>query len=199
MKGSLKRVDHERGDLDMPEPGFTAGSIPVILRISKAMQRRSHKIVKLIQRSAPGDRRRVKKAGKLVQLVHRLALQRIEKMPGIEQIKARSQSRAPPRQGPGAPKLPPHHQPGCTPVYPVRQAISEAHCRPERRPPRKQEHPCRQFYSVQRHGGVSSRLRSSHRRDTPEANGWEVPSIRGNERPPPRQPRSCSMLIMLNT
>ena len=93
----VERIDHKRGDMDMLEPGLTAGSIPVILRISEAVQRRGHKIVELIQRTARGHRMRIKKAGKLVEFVHRLALERIEKMTGIKQIKARSQS--PPRRG----------------------------------------------------------------------------------------------------
>src|SRR3954452_10795209 len=70
----VEGIYDKRGHLNMLEPWLAAGSIPIILRISEAVQRCSHKIIEFIKCATPRHCLDIKEPGEAVQFFHRLAL-----------------------------------------------------------------------------------------------------------------------------
>src|SRR5687768_17160162 len=88
----VDRIYNEGRHLNVLEPWFAARLIPIVLRITKTMERCGYEIIELIQRSAGADCGRIEQIRKEVKFSDCLALERIKKMARVEQIEAGSQS-----------------------------------------------------------------------------------------------------------
>jgi hypothetical protein len=88
QEGIVARVDHERGHADCGHQPLRARTGPVVQGVLKPVQRRGDGVVELAQRPRTRRRATVHAAGKPRHLRRRLALERAEKVPRVDDVEA---------------------------------------------------------------------------------------------------------------